>query len=113
MPKSTYPSMFPPISMVNPLPVATRYPNGFSFLQKSVECIEYQVRPAQVAFVHNGMPHQMPICCQQCAQLVQQRGYNRKEGNALSVASSLNELWTEAAEDIIKFKLLQLIKFCS
>ncbi len=71
MTKSVYPSMFPVISKsANSM----RSANGYSVQQTPMECIECRIRPAQVTFVHNGMPHQMPICCKQCAQLVQQRG---------------------------------------
>ena len=71
MAKSVYPSMFPAISKsANSM----RSANGYSLQQTPVECIECRIRPAQVTFVHNGMPHQMPICCKQCAQLVQHRG---------------------------------------
>ena len=70
MPKSVpYPSLFPSISKST-----SRHINGYSLDQQPVDCIECRSRPAQVTFVHNGMAHHMPICCRECAQLVQQRG---------------------------------------
>ncbi|XP_065906103.1 uncharacterized protein [Dysidea avara] len=73
MPTAGYPTIFPPISK-SAVPTFYNGSSGLTGKQKPEECIECRYRPAEVTFVHNGMPHRMAICCRECARQVEQRG---------------------------------------
>lgn len=73
MPIAGYPTIFPPISK-SVVPSFYGDSSSLTSDQKPEECIECRYQPAEVTFVHNGMPHQMAICCRECARQLERQG---------------------------------------